>query len=128
MIVADAHDEYHSYMLADVDLRLLRAFAVLARVGSFTRSAMLMDVTQSAVSHGIKRLESQLGCSLFYKKRKSIHLTPEGRFFLVHVLRFGSVRLHRPIVGKRFQKGRRDLNVTFAGSVAYFIPAPVAEK
>ena len=87
MIVADAHDEYHSYMLEDVDLRLLRAFAVLARVGSFTRSAMLMDVTQSAVSHGIKRLESQLGCSLFYKKRKSIHLTPEGRFFLVHVLR-----------------------------------------
>ena len=81
MIVADAHDEYHSYMLEDVDLRLLRAFAVLARVGSFTRSAMLMDVTQSAVSHGIKRLESQLGCSLFYKKRKSIHLTRKAASF-----------------------------------------------
>jgi len=68
MIVLDANDEYRSYMLENIDLKLLRMFSVVARVGSFTRSAMLIDVTQSAVSHGIKRLESQLGCSLFLKR------------------------------------------------------------
>ena len=87
MIVSDANDEYRSYMLENIDLKLLRMSSNVARVGSFTRSATLMDVTQSAVSHGIKRLESQLGCSLFYKKGKSIHLTPEGRFFLSHMQR-----------------------------------------
>src|ERR1700756_2144597 len=129
MIVSDANDEYRSYMLEDIDLKLLRMFSVVARVGSFTRSAMLIDVTQSAVSHAIKRLESQLGCSLFYKKGKSIHLTPEGRFFLGHVQRLLDL-YDRTIesVGKRFQEGRRNLNVTFAGSVAYFILAPVLRE
>lgn len=122
MIVADAYHEYCSYMLENLDLKLLRTFSILARVGSFTRSAMLMDVTQSAVSHAIKRLESHLGCSLFHKKGKSIHLTPEGRFFLGHVQRLLDL-YDRTVesVGKRFQEGRRSLNVTFAGSVAYFI-------
>ena len=129
MIVVTADDEYHSYMLEDIDLKLLRTFAILARVGSFTRSAALMDVTQSAVSHGMKRLESQLGCSLFYKKGKSIHLTPEGRFFLAHVQRMLDL-FDRTVqsVGKRFQEGRRNLNVTFAGSVAFFILAPVLRE
>src|ERR1700751_2664802 len=79
---------------------------------------MLIDVTQSAVSHGIKRLESHLACSLFYKKGKSIHLTPEGRFFFGHVQRLLDL-YDRPLesLGKRFQEGRRTLNVTFAGSV-----------
>jgi len=39
----------------------------------------MMNLTQSAISHGIKRLESQLGCALIYKKGKTAHLTPEGR-------------------------------------------------
>jgi DNA-binding transcriptional LysR family regulator len=69
-------------MLEDLDLRLLRAFAILAHVASFKRSASLMGVTQLAMSHGMKRLKTRLGCSLLYKKEKSVHLTPEGRFFL----------------------------------------------
>lgn len=110
MIVIDVYHEYSSYMLENLDLKLLRTFSVLARVGSFTRSATLMDVTQSAVSHAIKRLESHLGCSLFYKKGKSIHLTPEGRFFLGYVQRHLDL-YDRTVesVGKRFQEGRRSL-------------------
>ena len=106
MIVAAAGDEYCSYLLEDIDWMPLRTFAILARIGGFTRSATLMDVTQSAVSHGIKRLESHLGCSLFYKKGKSIHLTPEGRFFLGHVQRLDLHDRTAESVGKRFQPGR----------------------
>jgi len=116
-------------MLEDLDLRLLRGFAILARVGSFTRSAALMGVTQSAISHGMKRLETRLGCSLLYKKGKSVHLTPEGRFFLAHVQRALDL-LDRTVesMGKRFQDGRRILNVAFAGSIAHFILAPVLRE
>ena len=57
------------------------------------------------------------------------NLTPEGRFFLGHVQRLLDLydRTLEP-VGKRFQEGRRTLNVTFAGSVAYFILAPVLRE
>lgn len=74
-------------MPLDLDLRLLRVFATLARVGSFTKTAAILHVTQSAISHGMKRLEEQLGCALIYKKGKTTHLTPEGRHFLGQVLR-----------------------------------------
>ena len=33
MIVLDANDEYRSYMLENIDLKLLRMFSVVARVG-----------------------------------------------------------------------------------------------
>ncbi|MBV8223953.1 MAG: LysR family transcriptional regulator [Verrucomicrobia bacterium] len=116
-------------MLEDLDLRLLRAFAILARVGSFTQAASLMGVTQSAISHGMKRLETRLGCSLLYKKGKSVHLTPEGRFFLGHVHRILDM-LDRTVesMGKRFESGGRILHVTFAGSIAHFILAPVLRE
>src|ERR1700740_2052847 len=128
MIVLDANDEYRSYMLENIDLKLLRMFSVVARVGSFTRSAMLIDVTQSSVSHGIKRLESQLGCSLFYKKGKSIHLTPEGRFFLGHVQRLLDL-YDRTIesVGKRFQEGAAQLKCYFCRLRGLFHPRAGAE-
>ena len=34
MIVTDVYDEYHSYMLENIDLKLLRMFSNVARVGS----------------------------------------------------------------------------------------------
>jgi DNA-binding transcriptional LysR family regulator len=93
-------------MLEDLDIRLLRAFAILAHVGSFTRSASLMGVTQSAISHDMKRLETRLGCSLLYKKGKSVHLTPEGRFFLGQIYRvLDAVDRTVESIGKRFENG-----------------------
>ena len=47
------------------DLRQLRLFQALAQSGSFTEAAGIMSVTQSAVSHSIKSLESTLGVALF---------------------------------------------------------------
>ena len=47
----------------------------------------MLSVTQSAISHGMRRLEDQLGCALIYKKGKTTHLTPEGRHFLGQILR-----------------------------------------
>jgi Bacterial regulatory helix-turn-helix protein, lysR family len=39
----------------------LRAFEAAARYLSFTRAAVELNVTQTAVSHQIRRLEEQLG-------------------------------------------------------------------
>lgn len=62
-----------------LDTRQLRAFTVLARRGSFTAAGRELHLTQSAVSHAIKALENELGCQLFLRQGKSVHLTHHGR-------------------------------------------------
>ncbi len=115
-------------MESDLDLRLLRVFTTLARVGSFTRTAELMSVTQSAISHGMKRLEEQLGCPLIYKKGKTTHLTPEGRRFLGQVLRILDAvdRAAESVSTKGAASGK--LSVIFTTSMAQSILAPVLRE
>jgi DNA-binding transcriptional LysR family regulator len=71
-------------MKTSVDSRQLNAFAALARCGSFTLAAKELFLTQSAVSHAIKALESDLGCRLVDRIGKRIQLTAPGEQFLRH--------------------------------------------
>jgi DNA-binding transcriptional LysR family regulator len=59
----------------------LRAFESAARAGSFKIAADELNVSPSAVSHQIKHLEEYLGVLLFYRRARSIELTPAGRVF-----------------------------------------------
>jgi LysR family glycine cleavage system transcriptional activator len=63
-------------------LTSLRAFEVAARHLSFTRAALELNLTQTAVSHQIKTLERLLGASLFARMRNGIDLTEVGRDYL----------------------------------------------
>jgi DNA-binding transcriptional LysR family regulator len=66
-----------------LDSRQLRAFATLARTGSFTRTAHELHLTQSAISHAIKALEEDLACRLFDRMGKAVVLTQAGEQLLV---------------------------------------------
>ncbi len=104
-------------------------FATLARVGSFTRTAKLMNVTQSAVSHGMKRLETQAGCSLLSRMGKAIQLTPEGRIFLSQVIRvLEALDRAADSVSGRFSESKGTLSVVFSTSLAQLILAPVLRE
>ncbi|MGB8166714.1 MAG: LysR family transcriptional regulator [Chthoniobacteraceae bacterium] len=74
-------------MAQPIDSRQLRAFASLARTGSFTQAARDLHLTQSAVSHSMKALEREMGCRLLGKMHKKIVLTEAGEALLVHVER-----------------------------------------
>ena len=67
------------------DTRQLLAFSTLARLGSFTRAAQELYLTQGAVSHAIKALEEQAGCRLFERAGRRVSLTQSGEQFLRHV-------------------------------------------
>lgn len=67
------------------DTRHLRAFAALARLGSFTQAAQELFLTQSAVSHAIKALEAAAGCRLFERAGRRVSLTQAGEQLLRHV-------------------------------------------
>lgn len=65
-----------------MELRNIRTFARIAEVGSFTRVAMELGYTQSAVTMQVKQLERELGCVLFERLGRSVRLTPEGERLL----------------------------------------------
>jgi LysR family transcriptional regulator, glycine cleavage system transcriptional activator len=60
----------------------LRAFEAAARHLSFTNAASELNVTQTAISHQIKRLEEELGIRLFVRQNRALALTPEAKEYL----------------------------------------------
>ena len=66
-------------------LNALRAFEAAARHESFTRAAAELFVTQGAVSHQVKALETELGVRLFNREHQRLVLTEAGRDYLVAV-------------------------------------------
>jgi LysR family glycine cleavage system transcriptional activator len=79
----------------------LRAFEAAARHLSFTNAANELNVTQTAISHQIRRLEEELGIPLFVRQNRALTLTPAARDYLPGVraafndLRLATERLQR---------------------------------
>ena len=65
-------------MPRNLDLSALRSFVTVADVGGVTRAAGYLNLTQSAVSMQIKRLEESLGIQLFLRAARKLALSPEG--------------------------------------------------
>jgi LysR family glycine cleavage system transcriptional activator len=66
-------------------LNALKAFEAAARNESFTRAANELCVTQGAVSHQIKALETELGVKLFHRERQRLVTTEAGLNYLAVV-------------------------------------------
>src|SRR4051812_465150 len=85
----------------------LRAFEAAARLLSFTLAAAELNVTQTAISHQIRRLEEQLGIKLFQRRNRGLTLTREAEDYLPAVrsafedLRRATERLRRASQGGR---------------------------
>jgi DNA-binding transcriptional LysR family regulator len=66
------------------NLQQLHAFTTIVESGSLGRAAELLHVTQPALSRSIKRLEEQIGASLFERHSKGMQLTAIGEALLPH--------------------------------------------
>lgn len=62
-----------------------QVFQTVVEVGSLTRAAQLLAMTQSGVSHAIANLESELGFTLLNRDRSGIRLTSNGERILACV-------------------------------------------
>ena len=61
-----------------MELKDLRYFCLAAELGSITRAAETLGVSQPFVTKVINRLEEELGTSLFIRGNKKITLTEKG--------------------------------------------------
>lgn len=65
-------------MPRNLDLTALRSFVTVADAGGVTKAAGVLNLTQSAVSMQLKRLEESLGLPLLDRSARQIGVTPQG--------------------------------------------------
>ncbi len=63
-----------------MELLQLRYFLVTAKYQHMTKAAEALKIAQPALSQSIKRLETELGASLFDREKRGIRLNETGRF------------------------------------------------
>jgi LysR family transcriptional regulator for metE and metH len=69
-------------MSMDLEVRHLRLVSAVAELGSLTRAGDRLHLTQSALSHQLRDIESRLGAALFLRVGKRLVLTPAGERLL----------------------------------------------
>ena len=74
-----------------LDIVLLRTFVAVVEANGFTHAAGFVNLTQSAVSLHIKRLEEQVGRRLFDRTGPKLALTSDGEILLSYAQRILAV-------------------------------------
>src|ERR1700761_7955876 len=97
----------------DFDPVLLRAFVAVQETGGFTRAAQRLHLTQSAISHQIRKLEEQVGRPLLYRTTRSLTLTEDGEEFLQHATQ---ILRSLDALAQRFQPSK------VSGTVRFGVP------
>lgn len=70
--------------MRNLDVTTLRSFVAVAQAGGVTRAAGFLNLTQSAVSMQLKRLEEMLGLQLLDRNGRGVSLTPAGAQLLTY--------------------------------------------
>lgn len=63
-------------------LHQMHYFETVCRMGSVSRAAEELHISQPSISNSIRELEEEFGISLFHRVKKRLVLTSEGEFFL----------------------------------------------
>lgn len=99
--------------MRNLDITTLRSFVAVADSGGVTRAAGFLNLTQSAVSMQLKRLEETLDLALFDRSGRSIALTAAGEQLLVYARRM--IALNDEIVTKL-------TDVAYEGEITLGVP------
>ncbi len=90
-------------MARNLDLTALRSFVAVADEGGVTRAAGHLNLTQSAVSMQLKRLEESLGLQLLDRSQRQIALTATGEQLLSYARRM--LALNDEVIGRMTDPG-----------------------
>lgn len=111
-----------------LNLTQLRAFAAVARTGSFSKSAQELSVTQPAVTVQIRQLERHVGMPLFDRVRPRARLTEAGQTLFQYARRIFALadEAEQALeLARGFKAGRLKL-VASLTAAAYYLPPLIA--
>ena len=100
-------------MRRNLDLTALRALAAIADFGGVTRAAHVLNLTQSAVSMQIKRLEESLDVTLLDRAGRGVALTATGDQLLAYA---------RRILALNDEAVERLTHTDFEGEIVIIVP------
>lgn len=104
-------------------LRQLKVFESVARLGSFTRAAEELHLSQPAVSMQVKQLEESVGLPLFEQLGKKIYLTDAGREMYHYSREIGRQLQDAESVLEEMRGLKRGkLVISMVSNANYFVP------
>jgi len=112
-----------------MDTYRLRMFCAVAKRGSLAAAARDVHLTPSAISHGLKALETEIGCRLLDRVGKKVHLNQAGEQLLMEIKK-PMAALDAAAEGlKRLGKwGQTRLRIGASASVCqYILPSVLSE-
>ena len=99
--------------MRNLDIATLRAFVAVVDSGGVTRAAGFLNLTQSAVSMQLKRLEEMLNITVFDRSGRTLTLTAAGEHLLVYARRM--INLNDEIM-------RRLTDTAYEGEIRLGVP------
>ena len=98
----------------NIDLELYKYFYEVGKTKNITKAANALYVSQPAITQHIKKLESELNCSLFYRTKSGVEFTKEGEE-LFNAIQNSIISLEcAPTTLNKFKED--DTNIRFASS------------
>ncbi|AEM82914.1 LysR family transcriptional regulator [Streptomyces violaceusniger] len=101
---------------ADLDLRLVRYFTVVAEHRNFHRAADALHLAQPSLSRQIQRLEERMGVRLLHRTKQGSHLTEAGRIFLPQAQALLDSARHA-VATTRAAVGPEEFTIGYTGSL-----------
>ncbi|MGB7632005.1 MAG: LysR family transcriptional regulator [Candidatus Deferrimicrobium sp.] len=112
-----------------MELHQLHCFLAVVEEGGFNRATTRLHITQPALSYQIKRLEEELGVSLFHRHPRGINPTEAGRVLLQNAQEIiESVRRARRAVEIRSKGVAGEIRIGTVESVGVYILPDVLRK
>jgi len=69
-----------------LDIQQLEYFVAIRQLGSFSKAALKLSMSQSVLSRQMQALEKELGFSLYRRTGRGVELTQEGKVFETYAL------------------------------------------
>jgi DNA-binding transcriptional LysR family regulator len=112
-----------------METRLLKMFCAVAQSGGLVGAAGTLHLTPSAISHGLKSLETQLGCRLFHRTGKKLLLNQAGEQLLAQIAGpLAALDAAQESLKRLSQWGHSRLRLGVTASVCqYLLPAVIRE-
>jgi DNA-binding transcriptional LysR family regulator len=111
-----------------LDLSGLEALDAVVKYGSFARAAEHLHKVQSAVSHQVRKIEEQLGVSVFNRDGYRVHLTPAGEAILAESRHLLAQAEHVRSIARQFSQGWEPALVIIIDGILPLDPALAAMK
>lgn len=103
-----------------MELRQLRQFVMLSETMNFRRAAERLNIAQPPLSISLRKLEEELGSSLFERTTREMRLTAFGHVFLKHARRTLFEADQALLAARAASKGEAGtLTIGFVGTATY---------